>query len=121
MADVGTQRGGGAAVVGGSTLAPTLPAVTLLVLNLLDGLFTLTYLQLGVAEEANPLMRLAYEVSPLGFMAFKLLVVNAGVLVLAMNHGARLARWAKHLATLAYAVIVTWHLAFLAWLILRQP
>lgn len=122
MAEVGTQRGGGAVVVGrSSALTPTLPAVTLLILNVLDGLFTLTYLQLGVAEEANPLMRLAYEVSPLGFMAFKLLVVNAGVLVLAMHQGAKLARFAMHVATFAYAVIVTWHLAFLAWLILRHP
>ena len=36
-------------------------SVALLVLNLLDGLFTLIFLQLGVAEELNPLMRLAYE------------------------------------------------------------
>jgi hypothetical protein len=120
MAQAGTHGTARVTITGGAvSLAPSLPAVTLLILNLLDGLFTLTFLQLGVAEEANPLMRVVYEMSPLGFMAFKLLVVNVGVLILVANQTAPLAQWALRLATFAYAVIVTWHLAFLAWLVGR--
>lgn len=89
-------------------------AVTLLFLNLLDGLFTLTFLQLGVAQEANPLMRLAYEASPLSFMVLKLGVVNLGVWVLCMHQDSRLAQVAMKIAVGVYAVIVTWHLAFLS-------
>ena len=50
-------------------------------------------------------------------MGFKLVVVNLGVWVLALHQGSRLARAALNLATFTYAVIVTWHLAFLAWLV----
>jgi hypothetical protein len=88
--------------------------VLLLVLNLLDAVFTLTFLQIGVAEEANPIMRMAYESSPLSFMAIKLGIVNLGVAVLSSYREAVLARFALKFAVAIYAVIVTWHLAFLA-------
>lgn len=111
----GTAGRGGTFRAG--VLVPTAPAVTLLFLNLLDGLFTLAYLQFGVAEEANPVMRAAYEVSPMWFMAVKLFVVNAGVLVLSTYQQTRIAQVALKIAVGLYAVIVTWHLAFLAHLI----
>lgn len=88
--------------------------VLLLVMNLLDAVFTLTFLQIGVAEEANPIMRLANESSPVSFMAIKLGIVNLGVAVLASYRDAVLARLALQIAVAIYAVIVTWHLAFLA-------
>jgi hypothetical protein len=119
MAQGGGAVGLGGMVVRGGAIAPTAPAVTLLFLNLVDGLFTLAFLQLGIAEEANPIMRLAYEASPLGFMAVKLGLVNAGVLVLALHGAARLARVALKAATFLYAVIVVWHCAFLLHLISR--
>lgn len=106
-------------VPGSRAILATPQVVLLLVLNVLDGLFTLTYLELGLAHEANPLMREAYALSPLGFMVFKLLVVNAGVWVLAAHWSSRLARGALGAATFAYAVIVVWHVAFLAQLLLR--
>lgn len=112
MAQDNTVGRGGSWVRGG-VLAPTAPAVTLLLLNLLDGLFTLTFLQLGVAREANPIMRWAYEQHPMVFMGLKLLVVSLGVFVLALHHQSRLAQIALKIATFVYAVIITWHLAFL--------
>jgi hypothetical protein len=81
--------------------------------NLLDGLFTLTYLQLGVATELNPLMRAAYEVSPLWFMLAKLVVVNGGLLLLCLHKGTRAARWATMAGAVLYAAIVAYHLTFL--------
>ena len=108
-------RGGSGAR--GGVLVPSASAVTLLFLNLLDGLFTLAFLQLGYADEANPLMRAAYDASPLGFMFLKLAVVNAGVLLLATYSASRLAALAQKVALAVYAVIVTWHLAFVAHLV----
>lgn len=88
-------------------------AAALLFLNLLDGFFTLTFLQLKVAEEANPLMRLAYNHSPLSFMLLKLAVVNAGVGLLWANRQSAVARLAMNAGVLLYALIVAYHLSFL--------
>ena len=88
-------------------------AALLLLLNLTDGLFTLTFLQLGVAEELNPLMRVAYERSPLLFMGFKLAIVGTGVALLCTHHEHPLARWALKAGLGLYALINVYHLAFL--------
>jgi hypothetical protein len=96
-------------------------SVALLVLNLLDGLFTLTFLQLDVAEELNPLMRVAYEVSPLIFMLSKLVIVNAGLSLLCLHRTMRASRLAIRAGALIYAVINVYHLAFLAHLLRHWP
>jgi hypothetical protein len=96
-------------------------SVALLVLNLLDGLFTLTFLQLEVAEELNPLMRGAYEISPLTFMLAKLLIVNAGLTLLCLHRGMRASRLAIRAGAVVYAIINVYHLAFLAHLIRHWP
>jgi hypothetical protein len=85
----------------------------LLLLNLLDGFFTLMFLQLKVAEEANPLMKMAYNHSPLAFMLLKLAVVHAGVALLWANRETKVARTAMNAGVLLYAVIVAYHLSFL--------
>lgn len=88
-------------------------AAALLLLNLTDGLFTLTFLQLGVAEELNPLMRVAYERSPLLFMGFKLAIVGTGVALLCAHREHRTAQWALRAGLALYALINVYHLAFL--------
>ena len=92
-------------------------AAGVLILNLVDALFTLTYLQLHLAEEANPLMSFAYEGSPVWFVAAKLGLVQLGLLVLFLNRQTGLARWALSGATVAYSGVVSYHLAFLAQLV----
>ncbi|HLT31753.1 MAG TPA: DUF5658 family protein [Myxococcaceae bacterium] len=87
--------------------------VAILVFNLLDGLFTLSFLQLGMAEEANPIMRAAYESSPLSFMAFKIGAVHLGVWVLCLHEELRIARYALRFGATLYAGIVLYHLGFL--------
>ena len=93
-------------------------AACVVVLNLLDGLFTLTFLQLYLAEEINPLMRLAYAWSPLAFMICKLATVQGGVLLLALHHATAAARIALQGAALLYGAIFAYHLTILAWLLL---
>ncbi len=94
-------------------------AVLLLVLNLLDGLFTLTFLQLEVAEELNPLMRVAYEHSPLSFMAIKVTIVSLGLTLLCLHRSMRLSQRAIQAGAALYVVIDVYHLAFLAHMCLQ--
>ncbi len=102
-------------VLGSFYVSPA--SVALLVLNLLDGLFTLTFLQLEVAEELNPLMRAAYEHSPLLFMGSKLLIVSAGLGLLCLHRALHASRLAIRAGALIYAAINLYHLAFLAHLV----
>lgn len=96
-------------------------SVALLMLNLMDGLFTLLFLQLGVAEELNPLMRVAYEQSPLVFMFSKLVIVNAGLWLLCLHRRLRASRIAIRAGAVVYGIIVVYHLAFLTHLVLHWP
>ncbi len=57
-------------------------AIAILLLNLIDGVFTLFWVHSGIAAEANPLMAEALERSPVTFMATKLLLVSLGVFLL---------------------------------------
>jgi hypothetical protein len=91
----------------------------LLVLNLADGVFTTVFLQLGVAEEVNPLMRAAWQTSPLAFMAVKLAVVQAGAWILWLHRNSRAALFAIRAGAALYVAIVAWHFIFLARLITR--
>ncbi|HLL06417.1 MAG TPA: DUF5658 family protein [Myxococcaceae bacterium] len=96
-------------------------SVALLVLNLLDGLFTLTFLQLDVAEELNPLMREAYEFSPMLFMVAKLIIVNAGLTLLCLHRAMRASVLAIRAGAVIYAVINVYHLAFLTHMLHHWP
>lgn len=89
-------------------------AAALALLNLLDGLFTLTFLQLGWAEEANPLMRVAYEQSPFGFMMLKLSVVHGGIAVLWFHRSILASRISLYGGIALYGAIVAYHLMFWA-------
>ena len=88
-------------------------SVALLVLNLFDGLFTLFFLQLAVAEELNPLMRAAYEHSPMAFMGSKMVVVNAGLLLLCLHRKMKASRFAIRAGAVVYSCINLYHLFLL--------
>ena len=92
----------------------TMWTAALLLLNLLDGLFTVTWVELDVAWEANPLMRIALQGSPALFMMSKMMLVQVGTWLLAIHSHARAARAALVGGCLLYAAIVAWHLSFLA-------
>ncbi len=103
----------------GASFHLTPAAVLLVVLNLLDGLFTLTFLQLEVAEELNPLMRVAYEHSPLAFMAVKVTIVSLGLTLLCLHRSMPISQRAIQAGAALYVVIDVYHLAFLAHLCLH--
>ena len=91
-------------------------AGVLVVLNLVDGVFTHVFLRAGVARELNPLMRLAYDGSPSVFFACKVLAVGTAAWIL-QRHASRvpLARGALRGGVALYGVVCALHL----WLLVR--
>lgn len=85
-----------------------LPAV---VLTVLDAMLTYTWLQRGIAEEANPLLAaLVTQVGAWPAMVARALVGSALVLGLAaLARGHRSARWGLLLVTLTLAGVLGWH------------
>jgi uncharacterized protein DUF5658 len=103
-----------AAVEGGRDASLRMRMAALLVLNLLDALFTLAFLQLHLAEEANPLMAAAYAGSPVLFLVLKLALVHGGALLLWLHRSTPAARGALAAGVALYAAIVVYHCSFAA-------
>ncbi len=89
-------------------LTVTGAAVAVLLGNFADALITLVLLQLGLVRELNPLMLWAYEISPLTFMAAKLTVVSAALLLLCCNRHSEWAWRAEQGAAAAYAMLLVY-------------
>ena len=91
---------------------PLTPAATcLLVGNLIDGLATLSLLEMGLARETNPLMAWAYEASPLAFMMGKLALVQGALLLVA--GGERPFRVVTRVGAALYGLVVIYQAGFL--------
>jgi uncharacterized protein DUF5658 len=88
-------------------------AAALLVMNLLDGIFTLTAVDAGAAAEANPLMQLPLHWGAVWFIAAKTGLVSAGVLLLWRARQRLLAHGGLIALTLVYAAVVAYHLSAL--------
>jgi len=95
-------------------------AATILIFNLLDALFTLLFVTLGVAVEANPLMDEALS-SPMRFMIIKLSLVSLGVLLLWRMRARRTAAVALMGSALAYSSLMVYHLSAMHELIALAP
>ncbi|MCC7000441.1 MAG: hypothetical protein IT370_37935 [Deltaproteobacteria bacterium] len=99
-----------------TALHPTRPWLRTLVsavvvMNLLDAVFTLIWVTSGQAVEANPLMAAALERSPLWFMVSKLTLVSFGVFILWRARARRMAVGALALSLVAYCVLMWHHLS----------
>lgn len=90
-------------------------AALLLGLNVVDALSTQALLELGVAEELNPLMRWAWDVSPFTFWAAKFGLVLSGLMVLALFASRQLACRVTLLMSGVYLLVLAIH--FHGWLI----
>jgi hypothetical protein len=88
-------------------------AAALLIMNLLDGIFTLTAVQAGAASEANPIMELPLHWGSVWFIMAKTGLVSAGVLMLWRARQ----RWLAHAGliglTVVYAAVVGYHVSAL--------
>jgi len=93
-----------------------LGSAVLVLLNLVDGVFTHVFLSAGVARELNPLMRLAYDTGPGLFFSCKVLAVGTAAWIL-QRYAARvaLARGALAGGLALYGGVCLMHL----WLLVR--
>jgi hypothetical protein len=87
-------------------------ALVLLFFNFLDALLTLRFLQLGIADELNPFMRQAYQLSPAWFIVGKLGAVQLGMAVLFSQRSHPFARFGLAFCASVYGLIVLYQLAF---------
>lgn len=83
-----------------------------LVLNLLDAVFTLVWVWAGLAREANPLMVELVHEHPVAFAAAKLAVVGLASLLLWRLRHRPLAVVAIFVAFLAYYLLLLLHVGF---------
>jgi hypothetical protein len=84
----------------------------LLVLNLLDGIFTLVWVQYFYAEEYNLMLRDLAQGDMVLFMLVKLTLVSLGAIFLWRNRSHPLAVIAIFFAFLAYYLVLLYHLRY---------
>lgn len=87
-----------------------LVVVALLVLNLLDAVFTLVWVEAGIAREANLLLEGILSHSAIAFMMVKMALVSLGVLLLWHHRDRRLAVGGLAVACVAYNSLLVYHL-----------
>jgi Domain of unknown function (DUF5658) len=96
-------------------------AASVVICNLMDAVFTLIYTDLGLAREANPLLRDVLADSPLRFMLIKLALVSMGVALLWRLRGRRAAVAGLVTAGAAYAWLIVYHLSAVPGLVAYAP
>jgi hypothetical protein len=94
-----------------SSLFATRAAGLDIVLNLLDALWTICFVKVGVAAEGNPLMASALTHGPVGFMIAKLSLVSFSVLLLWRQRHRKSAIVALASGAAAYSFVVAYHLS----------
>ena len=88
-----------------------------LVLNLLDAVFTLIWVNAGLARESNPLLQEVLRGQPVAFAMAKVCLVGLGSLLLWRNRERPLAVVGIFLVFLAYYLILLYHVGYLSLLI----
>lgn len=86
-------------------------AGAVVVLNLLDAIFTILYTHVGLATESNPLMHTVLNAHPVVFMLAKLGLVSLGVLLLWRLRHRRSAVAGLFAVSTAYAMLLFYHLS----------
>ncbi len=85
-----------------------------LVLNLLDATFTLTWVNAGLAREANPLLASLVREHPVLFSLAKLTLVALGSLLLWTHRQHAVAVVGIFVAFVAYYLLFLYHLGYLS-------
>ena len=86
----------------------------ILALNLLDAIFTLTWINAGLAREANPLLAEIVRNHPVRFAAVKLGLVAGGSLLLWRYRSRPLAVVGIFVAFLVYYLLLLYHIGYLS-------
>jgi len=86
----------------------------ILALNLLDAIFTLVWINVGLAREGNPLLAQIVRDHPLAFAIIKLGLVAGGSLLLWHYRTRPLAVVGIFLAFLVYYLLLLYHVGYLS-------
>ncbi len=89
----------------------------ILALNLLDAIFTLGWVQLGLASEANPLLASLVLDHPVAFASVKLALVGGASWLLWQNRTRPLAVVGIFIGFLVYYLLLLIHLRYLSWIV----
>jgi len=81
----------------------------LILLNVLDGVLTITWVSSGMASEVNPLMDRLIQIHPVVFMTTKVTLVSLGALLLWRFRDHALAVGSLYLCVAAYSLLVLYH------------
>tara|TARA_Y100000310_G_C20435183_1_gene693374 strand:- start:65 stop:406 length:342 start_codon:yes stop_codon:yes gene_type:complete len=90
----------------------------ILIMNLLDAIFTLVWVEGGFTEELNPIMVEALSLGPVAFMMLKLSLVSLAVWLLWNRRQKKIARILVLPLALVYCSVVGIHLCMVAHAIL---
>lgn len=92
----------------------------IIVMNILDAVFTLFWLNTGLAKEANVLLRYLVEHYPILFVVTKFALVLAGTYILWRNRRNKYAVFGLFLAFLVYYALPLYHLGYFSHLVSRH-
>jgi len=90
----------------------------ILIMNLMDAVFTLIWVEGGFTEELNPIMVEALSLGPAAFMTLKLSLVSLAVWLLWNRRRKKIARILVPPLALVYCTIVGIHLCMVTYAIL---
>ena len=82
---------------------------SLITLNMMDGVFTIAWIESGKATEINPLMDLLISIHPFFFMTIKILLVSLGALLLWRFRYMAIAVNSLYLCLTVYSILILYH------------
>jgi hypothetical protein len=91
----------------------------IIVMNILDALFTVFWVSTGLAKEANVLLRYLVEHYPVLFVVTKFTLVLAGTYILWRNRHNKYAVFGLFLAFLVYYALLLYHLGYFSHMVSR--
>jgi len=81
-----------------------------LALNVFDAVATITWVSVGIAKEANPLMDMLIDHSPSLFLFGKMMLVTIGCLILWKNRAAKVTLSVSRALVVIYSILALYHL-----------
>lgn len=84
-------------------------ASSIILLNALDGVLTIAWIETGRAIEINPLMGMLIDIHPVLFMCIKILLASLGTLLIWRFRDRSLAVASLYLCVAAYSLLMLYH------------
>ena len=92
-----------------------LAVLVVLLLNVLDALFTVYFLSYG-GRELNPIMDWVLKFGVMPFLMVKTVGIGVGVVLLALAKNFRAARFGLGFVMVGYTLLFGWHILLYSWL-----